>query len=227
VYTKSYHQKEPLAVESNAARSPTRAGQHPNTVQDDRNYNPQQMYERPHAGNTLVNGAPPPKKEEGGFWSGALLMAAVLGFGYMLLKDDRDSFDEDERLPLRRNPGYDPYQPVPAPPTVVVIPPSGVNVTAQMPQQPQQLQAPQPQIQLPASFLIPQLQIEKKTIDQDLSMIPQPVVQQAPVVEVVDVSVEDAASKKPRTRRTTQARDEEGQFMPAGTRARAVIEGKG
>ncbi len=205
-----YHKRVHPSVESNAARSPSKAGQHPHMVKDDREHNPQQMYEgrKGHAYKQM--GAVPPTSAPPAddFWGKALALGAMGLLAYLVLKPERRQNPESEEEVIERTARVVEHAP-PAPPTVVVVPPSGVSVTAQQP------------------ALLPAAQ-QVAPVAHPVVEIPQPVLQPSvESVKVVDaVVVEDKASKK-RQRKTTQARDEKGHYLPAGTRGRSITEGKG
>lgn len=179
----SYDYTRPVKdyVGSDLERRPTRRGQHPNVVRDDRNVNPQGMYE--HEGQPL--GKTIPAKKEDGFWSGVLLAGAAIGLGYLMFSGDKQKQEED----VRSTPEPAPLPPAqPQAPQVVVVH-TGGQVPVAVP-----------------TFTVPA--IAEKTLDVSSKIID---------VEPID---------KKRTRKTTQARDENGHYLPAGTRARAVTEGK-
>ena len=221
------------AVESNAARSPSAAGQHPHMVRDDRHHNPQQMYEgqggRPLAGAHQAQQQPRPQQappSDDGFLGKLLLVGAVGFIAYMVGKgsgEEETEIDMAEVMEARRNPAPLPQQQ----PTVVVVPPAGISVTAQQPPAP--AAAAQPPL-LPQPIVIPQashpvIDIPQPIASGGVDVAGVPVVQTPETVEVQDaVVVED--DKPKRTRRTTQARDEDGHYMPAGTRKRAGVEGE-
>lgn len=231
-YTKPAIRRPRHAVESNAARSPSAAGQHPHMVRDDRHHNPQHMYEG--QGGQPVQGRRPPPPQQlgqaqqpaGDDFLGKLLLLGAVGFiAYMVGKGSGEDEDVDdvEFMEVRRNPA--PAAPAPQP-TVVVVPPAGISVTAQpQAQAPVPAALPPPQV-IPQPVLIPQASrdftIPQPSAAGVVDVGPAAVVQEGEVQEAV--VVED--DKPKRTRRTTQARDEDGKFLPAGTRKRAVVEGK-
>lgn len=195
------------AVESNQARQPSAAGQHPHTVRDDRDFNPQQMYENQngHRRRPVGSPPPPPQPQTGSddFWGPLLIGGSLLALAYAMTKGGGP----------RQNPSEEVAEEV-------------VRTTAQVVQptvQPMVVVVPTTApLGLPAPMQTPTQITPTPTVE-----IQPPVVQTVDASKAVDaVVVEDKASK-PRQRRTTQARDEKGHYLPAGTRKKAVTEGKG
>ena len=200
MYTLPKRYRTPAAVESNEARSPSRAGQHPHVVSDDRNYNPQQMYEVQRMPPRRALGAPqpPPAQQGEDFWGPLLIGGGLLALAYAMMKGDGPRQNPAEEVVSTTETVQQPAQQ----PVVVVVP-----TTAPM--------------SLPLNTQIPQIAQAPK-----VEMQP-PVVQTVDASKAVDAIVVEDKASKPRQRKTTQARDEKGHYLPAGTRKRAVTEGKG